>query len=215
MADPGHVIVSSELWSRVAADYISARVRAMIESRGVCHLALAGGNTPAPVYRELDLDLTKVEFWFGDERCVPPDHADSNYRVAREIFGEAAVMHRMQAEREDRQAAADDYADQLPISMDITLLGMGGDGHTASIFPGQSPMGRVAVVQGPKPPPWRLTLTEGEIRDSREIIVLVTGASKAEMVRRALRDPSANLPIQMADEGTWILDEPAASLLKE
>ena len=216
MADPELLITATSAeWAVTAAAHISARIAAALESRGVCHLALAGGNTPVPVSEALEADWSRVHIWFGDERCVPPEHADSNYRMALEAIPGCPVWHPMAGGNPDRQQAADAYAAELPDRLDIALLGMGGDGHTASLFPGQSPVGRVAVVNGPKPPPWRLTLTAAELSRARELIVLVTGAGKAERVYEALREPEHNLPIQVAIQGTWILDEAAAALLLE
>ncbi|MAB79950.1 MAG: 6-phosphogluconolactonase [Planctomycetes bacterium] len=209
------IVASSEDWAGVAATHIAARMRLAIEARGVCHLASAGGNTPAAVYRALRADWSRVEIWFGDERCVPPDHPDSNYGMVAESIAGTPTLHRMEGERADRQAAADDYAELLPERLDIALLGMGGDGHTASLFPGQCPTGRVAVVRSPRPPPWRLTLTAEELLRARERIVLVTGSGKADTVRRALCEPGANLPIQVAADDTWILDEAAAAAVRE
>ena len=209
------IMTSHADWAETAAEHIASRVQAFIERHGVCHLAVAGGGTPAPVYRLLDLDWARTEIWFGDERCVAPDDPQSTYRMLRESLPGHPTIHRMEGERADRQAAADAYAALLPERLDVVLLGMGGDGHTASLFPGQAPTGRVAVVHGPKPPPWRLTLTRAEIARARERIVLINGASKADMVRRALREPNANLPIQVAAHDTWILDDAAASAVRE
>ncbi|MBL4845309.1 MAG: 6-phosphogluconolactonase, partial [Planctomycetes bacterium] len=206
---------------------VAAAIEAAVAERGVATIALAGGGTPRPVYQALtersDLPWEHVEFFFGDERCVSPDDPQSNYRMAREALLDAhptAVVHRMEGEREDREAAADAYAAALPERLDVVLLGMGGDGHTASLFPGDEALAererRVVVVQGPKPPPWRLTITAPVIEAARSVLVLVTGAGKANMVARALADTASvrELPIQLALNGTWFLDQDAASELK-
>jgi 6-phosphogluconolactonase len=211
-------IVPPEQWAATATEVIAQLIRDAVEARGVCHLALAGGGTPGPIYQRLattELPWKQVEIWFGDERCVPPDHADSNYRMAKELLLKhiPATVHRMRGEDPDREAAARDYAQALPDHLDVVLLGMGGDGHTASLFPGQHPTGQVAVVNGPKPPPWRLTLTDAVIGEARDSVVLVTGENKAARIHEALYGPPNALPIQIAREGTWILDTGAGSIV--
>src|SRR5215831_5336093 len=132
-------------------------------ARGRFDMALNGGNTPRPVYEALAqkrLPWPQMHFWFGDERCVPPDHPDSNYRMAHEalLAHVPAVVHRMEAERADREAAAAEYAAALPEVLDLIHLGMGEDLHTASLFPGRvSPPGKRVfhVTESPKPPPDR------------------------------------------------------------
>jgi 6-phosphogluconolactonase len=125
----------------------------------------------------------------------------------------------MEGERDDRDAAALAYDALLPERLDLLLLGMGPDGHTASLFPGdpalREPARRVLPVFGPKPPPWRLTLTPPAIRAAREVFVFAFGASKAPKVREALEGPDdpASTPIQLARDGVWFLDRAAASLL--
>ena len=213
-------IVAADAWSRVAAEHVAEGIRTHVADRGRCHLALAGGGTPLPVYAamvQVDLPWEQVEIWFGDERCVPPDHPDSNYGAARTVLLDhiPSTVHRMRGEDPDRQRAADAYAAELPERLDLVLLGMGGDGHTASLFPGQNPDGRVAPVVGPKPPPHRLTLTAPVIERARQIVVLVTGSDKAATVARALTGPSGTLPIQVARNGDWILDTDAAAHLEE
>ncbi len=213
-------VVAVEAWVDAAADALRDAVCAAVAARGRCHLALAGGGTPGPVYAALadrSVPWEAIEIWFGDERCVPPDHADSTFAMVRGRLLERVevVVHRMRGEDPDREAAARDYAMALPERLDVVVLGMGGDGHTASLFPGQSPEGRVAVVNGPKPPPWRLTLTESTLRAARERVVLVCGAAKAEMVARAFREPVGRYPIQLALDGLWILDTEAAAQLQE
>jgi 6-phosphogluconolactonase len=219
-------IVKPEDVAKDAASWIADRLKAAILARGSASIALSGGNTPKKVYEALagfPLEWPGVHFYFGDERCVPPDHPDSNYRMAKEALFDrvgATLVHRMHGERDDQAAAASDYAKELPDSIDVVLLGMGEDGHTASLFPGTDwsrPTGRkvIAVSGAPKPPPQRLSITPDVIWDAGSRLVLATGSGKAEQVRRALEgdaDPE-HYPVHTAKNATWLLDPDAATLL--
>ncbi len=169
-------------------------------ARGRAHLVLAGGTTPRRAYELLAARLggwEDVELWFGDERAVPPDDPDSNYAmVAEALLARVAVpegnVHRIAAERDAASAAAL-YAQQLRARMplspegvpiaDVALLGLGEDGHTASLFPGSSALESrdlcVAIDGAPKPPPERVTLTLEVLRHARRIVFAATGAGKA------------------------------------
>lgn len=211
---------------RAAASWIAAQLKAAIGARASASLALAGGNTPRQIYEELSrlpIDWDLVHIFFGDERCVPPQDPDSNFRMAQEALLDrvkAPHVHRMQGEREDREAAAAEYGALLPDALDAVLLGMGEDGHTASLFPGHDwsrPTGRkvIAVSGAPKPPPLRLSITPDVIWAARARLVVTTGEGKAESVRGALEGESSppRYPIQIARRATWLLDRAASSLL--
>lgn len=201
-------------------------MRAAVAARGRCALALAGGSTPRETYRRLSTThagrLSSVDFYFGDERCVPPDDPESNFRMAREaLFERCGIpderIHRIAAERADRERAAAEYERLLPDRLDLLLLGIGEDGHIASLFPGSWSLGerarRVVVVESPKPPRRRITITPPVVEAARRVLVLACGASKARAVARALRgeeDPSV-VPARLARRGTWIVDRAAAS----
>ena len=126
-----------------AAQWIAAAVTDSIKARGRCHLALSGGTTPLPLYQRLSrppfgasIDWRHVEVWFADERAVPPDDPASNYgAIAASLLDHVPVakdaVHRMPAERPDLDAAAADYARALPATLDVLLLGIGAEGHTA------------------------------------------------------------------------------------
>jgi 6-phosphogluconolactonase len=211
-----------------AAEWLGREISRAIAGRGRCALCLAGGRTPEPIYRALAsgaaVDWSRVEAYFGDERAVPPDHPESNYHmVHRALLSRvpvpAAQVHRMEAERVDRDAAALDYERGLPPRLDVLFLGMGQDGHTASLFPGSAALDerqrRVVAVLGTKPPPGRLTITPPVIEAARSVAVVATGDDKAATVARALEgplDPKA-LPVQLARRGVWFLDHAAAAQL--
>jgi 6-phosphogluconolactonase len=225
------VVPDARALARRAAERILEMLRAAVAERGHCAVALAGGSTPRATYEVLGTSALAaavpwgaVSWYFGDERAVPLDHAESNYRAAREtLFAshpEALErVHPMPAGASDLAEAARAYAERLPDPLDLILLGIGEDGHTASLFPGSPALGesqaRVVVVTGPKPPNPRLTITPPVIEKAREILVLVSGASKAEALVRALEGPPdvSAVPAQLARLGTWIVDRAAAHLL--
>jgi 6-phosphogluconolactonase len=166
-----------------------------------------------------------LDVYFGDERCVPPDHPDSNNRMARESLLDRVPIHptrvhRPKSEDPDRDAAARAYEALLPVSLDLVVLGIGEDGHTASLFPGSPALTaserRYVPVTGPKPPPERLSLTPRALEAAGELIVLASGAGKAEPVARALEGDLdlQRTPAQLARRGHWILDEAAAQKLR-
>jgi 6-phosphogluconolactonase len=216
--------------ARLAARTIGEAVRRVVAERGVCHLMLAGGGTPLPLYRLWSRDPAfphgHIVYLFGDERCVPPDHADSNYAAAVSALFPQGVpdgvrLHRMRGEAEDCQAEAERYAVLLPERVDVLLLGMGEDGHTASLFPDSPALReerrRVVPVTGPKPPPRRLTITPVVIAGARQVFLLAAGAGKAPALARAhagVQD-ARELPILLARNGTWLLDRSAAEHIDE
>lgn len=211
-----------------------------IAARGTFHLALAGGATPRTLYRCLgappiqrQLDWSRVQLWFGDERCVPPDHADSNYRMAREVLIErlslaAAQVHRMEGELQPEEAAAryglalgalphDDST--MPI-FDLVLLGLGPDGHIASLFPNTPALQvhdrAVTALHMTHLGGWRLTLTLPVLNRARHLLVLVSGTKKADVVRHIFCAPPAAQPLPaqrlkpLAGTLEWYLDSDAA-----
>jgi 6-phosphogluconolactonase len=230
--DPAQVSVfvaqNPEALSERAADRLASLVAEEVARSGTCAVALSGGSTPGPILRRLagaSIPWPAVRWYFADERCVPPDDPESNYRGAREaLFDRAPIapehVFRMEGEREDREQAALDYARKLPERIHLALLGIGEDGHFASVFPG-SPLvneqvRRVAAVQdSPKPPPWRLTLTPAGFRGTRGLMV-AAGAGKARAVRRALQgdEPANDIPSRIWRAHEWVLDQAAASELE-
>ncbi len=222
------IVANPEALADAAAARIVSIVQAAAEAGQRCSIGLAGGGTPRDIYTRLalaEVPWDRVDFYFGDERCVPPDDVDSNYLMASQsllagLEGSGARIFRMEAEAEDREAAADAYAALLPPRIDVLLLGMGPDGHTASLFPGHEAMQErarlVVPVKGPKPPPWRLTITAPVIEAAVHTLVMAHGASKAEMISRVIDGPynPQETPIQLALKGgIWFLDEAAAAQL--
>jgi len=222
-----HVAQTAEALAERAADRLGSLIAEEVTRSGMCAVALCGGTTPGPILRRLaqaGLPWTRIRWYFADERCVPPDDKDSNYRGAREaLFDRAPVpaelVFRMEGERPDRDNAAGDYARKLPERMHLALLGIGEDGHFASVFPGspavEEAVRPVMAVQGPKPPPWRLTLTPAALRGTRALMV-AAGAGKAAAVRRALEgdEPPSAVPSRLWRAHEWVVDRAAASELK-
>ena len=225
------VVPDARALARRAAERILELTRAAVKARGACSVALAGGSTPRATYEVLAgsalaaaVPWAAISWYFGDERAVPPDHLESNYHAARETLFAARPellerVHRMPADAADLEAAARGYAEALPEVLDLVLLGIGEDGHTASLFPGLPAVlersARVAVVVGPKPPNPRLSITPPVIEHARELLMLASGEGKAVAVARALEAPLdvAAVPAQLARGGSWILDRDAASRL--
>ncbi|HKW18392.1 MAG TPA: 6-phosphogluconolactonase [Terriglobales bacterium] len=210
-----------------------------IKKHGRFSVALSGGSTPRGMHQDLvtkfssALPWDKVFFFWGDERHVPPDNSDSNYRMANEtLLAKLPVpsknIFRIPAELPDAREAARKYAttlrqffnpapDAFPV-FDFILLGMGPDGHTASLFPGTAGLQEkdefVIANWVEKLNTFRITFTYPVLNSARSVIFLVSGDEKAEMVRRALKDPGANLPCQGVQpengESVWFLDKGAA-----
>jgi 6-phosphogluconolactonase len=188
-------------------------------------IALAGGSVATecfPALSRLPLDWSRACFVWADERAVPPDDPESNFRIASERWFEpagvpASSILRMPGDREDLDAAAAAYEQTVKQALgpspvlDLSLLGMGPDGHIASLFPGH-PLLDVrdrlvaAIVDSPKPPPRRLTLTLPMLTATRRTILIALGASKAESLHAALTDPACDLPVaQLLRDTPWPL----------
>lgn len=181
------------------ADALCAQADADIQARGAFHLVLAGGNTPRELYRALatrGAGDAHWHVWYGDERCVAADDPERNSVMAETAWLAAsripvANRHAIPAERGARDAA-DAYSKRLEGlgDFDLVLLGMGEDGHTASLFPGRSwgeaadSAGALAVYDAPKPPPERVSLSAARLNRSRRVWFLVSGAAKREAMRR-------------------------------
>jgi 6-phosphogluconolactonase len=220
--------------ARRAADHIERALARASEQRGVAHLALSGGTTPGATYELLAGEaaaLGEVELWFADERCVPPEDEQSNYLLAdRTLIAPAGLpperVHRMAGELGPERGAAA-YAEELTAHLggegtlpvlDLIVLGIGPDGHVASLFPGAPALdaGEEAIALGvsdsPKPPPERITLSLAVLRAARGCLLLATGASKADAVNAMLGEPTRHVPASLLarERLTVIVDDAAA-----
>jgi 6-phosphogluconolactonase len=234
------VLADSAALAQRAADRFIELVGAALHARDVAHVALAGGSTPRAMNallsaepRRSALDWTKVRFFFGDERCVPPDDAESNYRMTRETLLDPlaiapAQVHRIAGE-DDPPSAAQAYeavltADLGPgLIFDLVFLGMGPDGHTASLFPGTlaaMDMSRAVVANFvPKFDRYRITITPRVINAARHVTITAGGAEKADALAAVLHGPHlpdtypSQLVAPVAGELHWLVDAAAASKL--
>lgn len=214
------LVVELEALPREAAAWLARALKDALAARPRASFALSGGSTPIPIHRALaglDVPWERVDFFFADERFVPPDSPDSNYRMAREtllqpVGAKDSQVFRMPGERTDYEAAARDYEAKLPAALDVVLLGMGEDGHTASLFPGNPALEektrRVLSVVGPKPPPHRMTLTLPALLSARAVLGVTTGAGKRDAVRRVFAGEA--LPAARVTNAQWMLDRAAA-----
>ena len=230
--------------SAVAAQGAERFVRAANEAIDLSDrftVALSGGSTPKAMHALLAaeplrslVDWTKVQLFFGDERCVPPDHPDSNYRMAREtLLSKVPIpgdnVYRMRGEIEPNDAARE-YGQMLKEKfadggLDLVLLGMGEDGHTLSLFPGTAAVNETHhrcvanyAEHSTTGKSWRITLTAPLVNRSQEVVFLVTGANKLSALSQVLegpRDPQ-RLPAQLIEPAserlTWLIDAAAAGM---
>jgi 6-phosphogluconolactonase len=216
-----------------------------VNSRGKFHVALSGGSTPATLYRMLALPKfadrvawDRVHIYFGDERTVPPDHDDSNFHMAKQTLLDhvplpTAHIHRIKGELEDPHAAANAYTQELtgnlPLSaqgvvqFDLLLLGVGVDGHIASLFPATPVLHErarlVEAVHVEKLDTWRISVTLPVIDQARHVLIMVSGEAKAAVMRDVFTSQQTPpYPVQLINpQGTleWHLDQAAAAKLPE
>jgi 6-phosphogluconolactonase len=234
---------TSDALANAAAELFVAESARAISGSGRFTVALSGGSTPKAMYEALAapayasrVDWNHVQLFWGDERCVPPDHVDSNYRMAAETLLDhvripGVNIHRMEGGMEPGAAAiayerelAGVFGDAMP-RFDLVLLGLGTNGHIASLFPHMPVLfEEVRRVEGyyvDEVDMWRLTLTPPVINAGALVLFLVSGEAKASMVARVLegaRDPS-EIPAQLVDPVNgavrWMVDEAAASALRD
>lgn len=232
------VVAGAGQIAATAAEEICLAADAAIAARGNFSIALAGGSTPKTLYQLLGseryakgIDWKNWQIYFGDERCVPPAHPDSNYRMANEsLLSRVPIpadnVHRMKGEIEPQQAAME-YGQMLKQNfgdggLDVILLGMGDDGHTASLFPHTAGLAetrhRCVANYVEKMGVWRVTLSAPFINQAGQVIVMVSGGGKAKRIEQVLQGPldPQNLPIQMiqptSGQMLWIMDASAAGM---
>lgn len=240
-----HILSDIDSISRRVADKWITLSTLAIQSKGAFHVALSGGSTPKRLYERLaepeysqQIDWSKIYVYFGDERSVAPEHEDSNYKMAKTALFDkvnipAGNIHRMHAESKDIDSSASEYEsllkNNLPVStagvvmFDLVLLGMGDDGHTASLFPDTKILSEkerfVSPVYVNKLSTWRMSLTFPVINSARHIFILIAGENKKAVMAEVLAENPADegekpvYPIQMLDpvgDVDWYLDEQAA-----
>ena len=251
---PRPISVTYKVWlttdalAGAAAEYFAAAVTAAVEARGVARVAISGGTTPRAMFALLadrskpyfvQMPWERLQLFWVDERCVPPTDKDSNYRMTSEAMLQhvplpASHIHRIEGELDPEVAAARYEAAirmefrmegaEIPV-FDMVLLGMGEDGHTASLFPhtdALNELGRIAVANHvPQKDTWRITLTWPVINRAREVAFLIEGAAKAQVVRDVFLGayhPEA-MPAQLIRPASGrldlLLDAAAAALLPE
>ena len=226
-----------------ASGMIAAASLICIQERGAFNLALAGGSTPGPVYELLaedpDVDWKRTRVYWNDERCVPPEHYDSNYRMALDTLLDRlpqspGIVARMPGELPSEQAASAYEktirrvvpSDESGIPrFDLILLGMGDDGHTASLFPGSEALKvterLVTADYVSRFKAYRLTFTYPLLNAGRHLLILVSGASKASTLNAVLKGPHRPnaLPVQGVQPATgrlrWLVDADAAQCIQQ
>ncbi len=217
-----------------ATEQFVASARSAIAKRGVFHVALAGGSTPKGLYQKLatspymeQVDWSRVHLFFGDERCVLPTHDYSNFKMAREAMIDhlpipQGNVHRMPTETGGASEVAVSYAQIMSEvlqdeSLDLVLLGLGPDGHIASLFPGTDALDvsdtLTTSLYVEKFDSWRVTMTYPVINAARQVIVFIGGQAKAAIVSDITNDAVQGLPVQrLAPQGDyyWFMDAAAA-----
>ena len=215
------ILDDAEAVARAAADDIAATVQRVLSGNDDCHIALPGGGTPArclELLSTMPLPWTRLHWYLGDERCYPRGHAERNDTMIRDrlwsrIDGPENNNHPIPAELGPEQAA-EIYAALIQSigRLDLVVLGMGEDGHTASLFPGNDALrdtrAVVPVYNAPKPPPQRVSLGSRTLLAAGRRIVLATGAGKRDALQRINR--GEDLPVLLAQPDRWLIDSLAA-----
>ncbi|TAJ15003.1 6-phosphogluconolactonase [Marinilabiliaceae bacterium JC017] len=223
------------------ANYLGTYLTELSQRKNEVFIALSGGNTPKTIFKTLShqyqnkIDWSNLRFFWGDERCVPPTHRESNFGMTREhLFDFVPVsgdyIFRIKGELSAEQASTDYrncILENVPLDknipqFDLILLGMGDDGHTASIFPHQINLWDSANIcetaTHPDTGQQRVTLTGNVINNAKQIIFLITGSNKSEKIKEILNEApvSKNYPAALADKAKslWLLDDKAANLIK-
>jgi len=209
-----------------AAEHFVNLAKKAIEQRGAFHVALSGGSTPKALFKMLSgppyakqIDWQKVWIYWSDERCVGPNDPDSNYKMAMDAGLKSLSIpqnqiFRMEGELDPKEAALR-YEAILPQHFDLIMLGMGDDGHTASLFPGTAALEensrKVVANYIPQKNSWRLTLTFKCLADNNPVVFYVLGPGKADMVKKVFN--SGDYPASRVENALWILDAEAAKMV--
>ena len=238
-----HAYPNKEQMVTATTERVINEIGQAIQERGLCNMALAGGNTPREIYSTLAddpyrdrVDWDRLHLFWGDERMVPPEHEDSNFRMVKETLLDHVRIpdgnvHRIRGEVAPEQAAQE-YAELLhnhfkpdSLCFDIILLGIGEDGHIASLFPGTEAVEEcklyTVAVFVPRLDTWRVTLTFPVLNAAKDILFLAAGKSKSEIVQRiiSIKEPAKEFPASMVnpENGTlhWMLDSEAMVLINK
>lgn len=227
------IFADYEALSRAAANHVVLAGKRCAAERGRFDWVLAGGATPRTTYQAVaELTQEVPGFWqhthlyWGDERLVPGDHPDSNYHMTKScllnlIDIPPEQIHRIPGEAPDAHAAARRYQADFPARPDLLMLGVGGDGHIASLFPGSPLLGErdslLAVAEAPVEPRLRITVTPPVLTAVRQVVVLVSGPAKAAALRRVFSQEGGidQTPARLVRGATWFVDQQAAKEIIE
>ena len=223
--DDFKVYPDAEAVAQAATDYLFQQIKNCVAEKGQCHVVLPGGTTPArclELLAEKSLPWEKIHWYPGDERCYPVGHAERNdTMILAKLFSKQPVssqtgasknFHAIPAELGPEQGA-ESYAALLDAAgeIDLVVLGMGEDGHTASLFPGNAALedmrSAVPVYDAPKPPGERISLGMNVLRNAGECIVIATGKNKQEALNRLKQGEV--FPVGMVEPDVWFVDEAA------
>ena len=219
------ICVFQDNWADQAGKEIKGAIERVIADRVICTVMLTGGLSAQKIYQswssQCDFPHSKIIYFFGDERCVAFNHPDSNYGAWRQSLFPMGIpadiqIHPMRAYGKDLDAACCHYSALLPDSIDVLLLGLGEDGHIASIFPGDSVVREVkkmvVPVTGPKAPAKRLTITPKVIISANTVFLLAMGRQKGRVLSQSINNKKSeqDLPVTWASDSIWLLDESAA-----
>lgn len=228
------ILADAQTLIEAATEQFVASARAAIAKRGVFYVALAGGSTPKGLYQKLatspyteQLDWSRVHLFFGDERCVLPTHNDSNFKMASEAMIDHISIpqenvHRMPTEEGVAPDVAIKYSRKMQEVMgeqpfDLVLLGLGPDGHIASLFPDTAALDvtetKTTSLYVDKFDSWRVTMTYPTINAARQVIVFIAGEAKSDIVKDITSGAVEGLPVQrLAPQGEyyWFMDAAAA-----
>lgn len=214
---------SNKTWAEESARLVQAAITTRLDEAGQCNVMLTGGRAGRTLYeawRNLSSfrELKNLDIFWGDERCVSPRNTESNYRLVLDSlfdgnpFPEGKRLFRIEAESTDLDGACIRYEKQLPERIDVMLLGVGEDGHVASLFPGSPAIleqdRRVVPVMGPKPPFKRITITPPVIRSAGQVFVLAPGPEKAALYARltGATEAATEIPARLVASALWVMN---------